>query len=425
MRSVIMVAACPFPAGYGSPASIRELAVILGNRGYDVHVATYPFGDGELSVGKAHVWRTPYWRSSRATYTGPSWEKLILDFLLLIRLCSVIRREHIDIIHAHNYEGAVIGIVAKFLTGRPLVYQAVNLMSDELPTYNFIKPAFLAKALGYFLDWFVPMFPDHVIAISEELNSYFMKRGFTPENLALIPPGVHPEMFDGADPSRFRTYYSAGSRPVVIYTGVNNVYQRIDHLLRAFSLVVEKEPSAVLMVVSPLSREPGLQVNRSLARTFNLSEKVIWVESQALADLPDYLAMADVTVIPRPDMPGYPLKLLNCMAASKPVVCFAGAAKGVTHLHDGFVVPDHDWTAMGQAIVKILRDPELARTLGANARRTVLARFDWQFLCTEIEAVYGVVLSARRRLQALGRERGAARAAAESAGSRGWESAEE
>ena len=52
-------------------------------------------------------------------------------------LCRVIRREHIDIIHAHNYEGALVGIMAKWLTRRPLLYNAVNLMTDELAGYRF------------------------------------------------------------------------------------------------------------------------------------------------------------------------------------------------------------------------------------------------------------------------------------------------
>jgi glycosyltransferase involved in cell wall biosynthesis len=104
------------------------------------------------------------------------------------------------------------------------------------------------------------------------------------------------------------------------------------------------------------------------------------------------LAASDVTVIPRPDIPGYPLKLLNAMAAGKPIVCFAGAAKGVAHLREAFVVPDHDVDAMGRGIVTLLRDRELAEHLGANARQTILQEFDWEILCTEIQDVYRRVL---------------------------------
>lgn len=398
MRSVVMVAACSFPANFGSSASIRELAKILGERDYDVHVVTYPNGDNSMDVGNAKIWRTRGWRKQdeNRTYTGPAWEKFYLDFMMIFTLIRVVRREKIQVIHAHNYEGVLIGLIAKLFTRRPLVYQAVNLMSDELPTYNFIKPAFIARTLAQMLDWIVPLLPDFVIVISKELETYFRARGFDNSRMALIPPGIYPEMFDDPDRNRFREQYGICDRKLVMYTGVSNGFQRIDYLLQSFRTVLKEAPTALLMIVSPLPDEPDLPKNWALAAALGVSQSVIWVESQNLDDLPDYLAAADVTVIPRPDIPGYPLKLLNYLAAEKPVVCFNGAAKGVTHLYDAFVAPDHDFDAMGRAIVTLLRDEELARQLAANGRRTVLTHFDWEVLCTEIEGVYTRVLGADR-----------------------------
>ncbi|HLW69982.1 MAG TPA: glycosyltransferase family 4 protein [Candidatus Binataceae bacterium] len=394
MSRIAMVAACPFPANFGSSASIRELSKILGDRGYDVHVVTYHIGDDRLPVGNAQVWRTRYWGKKRREYTGPAWQKFILDLLMVFTLIRVIRREKIDLIHAHNYEGVLIGMIAKLFTGRPLVYQAVNLMADELPSYNFIRPAFIARTLATMLDRLVPRLPDFVIVISKELETYFRLRGFGPDRMALIPPGVYPAMFARPDPHRIRDHFSIGDRKIVMYTGVSNVFQRIDYLLKAFRTVLAQEPAAVLMIVSPLSGEADLVRNQEFAASLGISESIIWVEGQSLVDLPDYLAAADITVIPRPDIPGYPLKLLNAMAAGKPTVCFAGAAKGVEHLRDAFIVPDHDLDAMGRGILTLLRDPALAEYIGDEARRTILTKFDWEILCTQVEQVYGHVLGA-------------------------------
>jgi 1,2-diacylglycerol 3-alpha-glucosyltransferase len=360
MIRIAMVAACPFPANFGSSASIRELSKILSDRGYDVHVVTYCIGDDRLPVGGARVWRARYWGKKRREYTGPAWQKFILDLLMIFKLIRVIRREKIDVIHAHNYEGVLIGMIAKLFTRRPLVYHAVNLMADELPSYNFIRPAFIARTLATMLDRLVPRLPDFVIVISKELETYFRIRGFGRDRLALIPPGVYPEMFAHPDPQRFRDHYSLGSRKIVMYTGVSNLFQRIDYLLEAFKIARSHEPSAVLMVVSPLSGEADLARNQAYATALGIADNVIWVEGQSLGDLPDYLAASDVTVIPRPDIPGYPLKLLNAMAAGKPTVCFAGAAKGIVHLREALVVPDHDIDAMGRGILTLLRDRELA-----------------------------------------------------------------
>src|SRR5439155_19136136 len=116
--SVAMVAACPFPANYGTPGAIREMSETLATLGHQIHIVTYPFGE-DLPVGGAKIWRVRNWGNSQKIFVGPSFGKLILDFLLIIELCRVIWRERIEIIHAHNYEGALIGFIAKALTGRP------------------------------------------------------------------------------------------------------------------------------------------------------------------------------------------------------------------------------------------------------------------------------------------------------------------
>ena len=112
--------------------------------------------------------------------------------------------------------------------------------------------------------------------------------------------------------------------------------------------------------------------------------------------MPDYLALAAVAVMSRPDVPGHPIKLLNYMAAAKPIVCFTGAAKGVHHLHDAYLVPDHDWSKLGEGIITLLEDRELALRLGSKARQTVLTDFDWITLCLKVERLY-MRLTDRRR----------------------------
>ena len=125
-----------------------------------------------------------------------------------------------------------------------------------------------------------------------------------------------------------------------------------------------------------------------------ISRSIIWIAPHALADLPSYLALADVTVVPRPECPGHPVKLLNYMLAGKPVVSFAGGAKGVRHLHDALSFANHDYEALGRGIVTILQDRALAAELGANARATVLADFDWRQICRKIERIYDQLLGA-------------------------------
>src|SRR6266566_7115895 len=223
--SVAMVAACPFPANHGSAASIREMSDTLSQMGHSVHIVTYPTGQEDILVRQAKVHRTAPFRPEMNAKVGPSPEKFLLDFKLLQLLCRVIHREQIDIIHAHNYEGALIGVIAKWMTGRPLLYNAVNLMADELAGYRFIRPAWLAHGLARSLDWFTPIFPNHITAVSAELKQWFVKRGTAERKVDMIPAGIVPEMFDNADPEKFRRRHRINGRAIVMYTGVLNAFQ--------------------------------------------------------------------------------------------------------------------------------------------------------------------------------------------------------
>jgi len=389
-HSIAMIAPCPFPANYGTPGAIREMCETLSTRGHRVHVVTYPFGEN-LPVGSAKVWRSWYWRKQDRLHAGPSCKKLLLDLFLLLTVCRVIRSQRIDVIHGHNYEGVLIGFVAKLITGKPLIYNAVNLMADELPSYHFIKPAFLAAPIARFLDLVVAKLPDYFIAVTNELQRSLIGLGAPAERIRFVACGVKGRMFDKGDPVTLRARYEIGQRPVVMYTGINSPFQRIDHLLRAFRLTLQEEPTALLMVVSPLKHDPDVAANRQMAESLGISQSVRWIEGQTLAELPDYLAMATVAVISRPEVPGHPIKLLNYMAAAKPIVCFEGAAKGVRHMQEAYVVCDHDWQTLGFGILTLMRDPELAARLGKRAKQMVLRDFDWARLCRKIEDVYDAV----------------------------------
>lgn len=390
--SIAMVAACPFPANHGSAASIREMSDTLSEMGHHVHIVTYPTGQDEIRVRHASVHRTAPFRPESNAKVGPSPEKFLLDLKLLQLLCRVIRREQIDVIHAHNYEGALIGVLAKWITRRPLLYNAVNLMSDELAGYRFIRPAWLAHALARALDWFTPIFPDHITAVSPELRDWFVEHGVPERKVDVVPAGIEPELFDHPTPEKFRSQYSLNDRPVVMYTGVLNAFQRIDYLLRAFAVVLQEQPDALLLMVSPLLSEGHEKEHKELAAELGIARSTVWIAPHALEDLPSYLALADVTVVPRPDCPGHPVKLLNYMLAGKPIVCCMGAAKGVRHLHDAFIVANHDCEALGRGIMTLLKDRALAAELGANARATVLADFDWRLICRKIERIYDKLL---------------------------------
>jgi len=385
--SIAMVVASPFPANHGTPGSIREMADAVAAKGHRVHVVTYHFGEGPLPRS-ARIHRVVDFGFSREVVVGPTWQRPILDFLMIITLCRVVYREKIDLIHAHNYEGALVGACASFVTRKPLIYNAINTMLDELPTYNFFKPKILAVWIARFLDFLVPRLAHRIIAISEDLAGFLAGKGIREEEISIIPLGIDLAPFQGVDSNLIRHKYHLEQKPLVMYTGILDSLQRIDYLLKAMRLVMERVEDARLLLVSTIAREKDLLDCRQMIQDLGLEDRVFLATGVPFREIPQFLAAADVTVVCRPACPGFPVKLLNYIAAGKPAVVFEGSAKNLKHMENAFVVPDHDWQGLGEGITTLLRNPALARQLGSNANEWVIENLSWPRITEKLETLY-------------------------------------
>jgi glycosyltransferase involved in cell wall biosynthesis len=385
--SIAMVAACPFPANFGTPAAIREMSEELARRGHSIRVVTYPLSHA-IPITGFEIDRVAHVGSNREITVGPSFQRLAFDALMVFKLFQVVRRHKVDIIHAHNYEGALVGSLVGRLTGVPVIYNAINTMIGELASYNRIRPRALAIGLAKVLDYVVPRLADMIIADTEELRSFLLSKGIDPARVVTINSGVWPEMFDGADGSRVRDRFAADGGPLVIYTGTFDDLQGIDHLMAAFKIVHECKPNASLLLVGN-TIDPTQQTKyEKMAVDLGFASRFA-ITSCSLDELPGFLAAADVAVLPRPDSPGIPTKLLNYMAAGNAIVSFKQSAMILQHLETAFLVDSITAGDFAKGILTILDDPTLARQLRANVKRFVIGRFDWPSIAAKLEDIYG------------------------------------
>ena len=84
------------------------------------------------------------------------------------------------------------------------------------------------------------------------------------------------------------------------------------------------------------------------------------------------------------------------MASSLPVVTtvVGGNAEAVKDGITGFLVPSEDPVALSAAILRLLSDPILAKTMGAAGRNVVEERFTTEAMMNQIVSVYRNLLSA-------------------------------
>jgi glycosyltransferase involved in cell wall biosynthesis len=116
----------------------------------------------------------------------------------------------------------------------------------------------------------------------------------------------------------------------------------------------------------------------------------------AVADVAAFLGGIDVAVLPS-HSESMSNALLEYMAAGRAIVATdVGAnAQLLSHGREGLVVPGGDDGALGRAVGRLLREPDLARALGAAARRRAATEYSRAAMVGRFETFFASLVTSR------------------------------
>jgi glycosyltransferase involved in cell wall biosynthesis len=113
---------------------------------------------------------------------------------------------------------------------------------------------------------------------------------------------------------RLRRELGLGARPVVLYSGNFEPYQGVELLLEATPHV----PGAQFLFMG--GRSPEIERLRARAGDLGTSTRVVFAGTRPPAELPAFLALADVLCSPRVKGENTPFKIYTYLASGKPIV---------------------------------------------------------------------------------------------------------
>jgi sugar transferase (PEP-CTERM/EpsH1 system associated) len=204
------------------------------------------------------------------------------------------------------------------------------------------------------------------------------------------PPGL-TVVTSGVDPLEF-PYQPDGREPdTVVFTGNLGYFPNVQAVRWLAEAVL---PPLARAVPGIRLRVVGARPHRSLLRLARREPRI--AVSADVADVGPHLRRAAVAVAPMRAGSGQQLKILEAMASGTPVVATALAADGLPAGHgDHLLVADEPEAFAGQ-VVRVLREPALARALAESGRRLVEARHTWERSGALLEDVYRSVLAGPR-----------------------------
>jgi glycosyltransferase involved in cell wall biosynthesis len=164
---------------------------------------------------------------------------------------------------------------------------------------------------------------------------------------------------------------------IIMYAGHLDRWKRPEFLIDMMKYVVESDVALVFVG----GKEEDISRLRQYVAVNGLNEKVFFLGWRAPAQVPRYLAFADVLVHYSP--PGKalsPLKIFEYMLSGSPIV--APNAPGVEEvLKDGvnaLLFDPHDPADAAEKVTLLLKDKELGRILATNARNAALSKYTYK-----------------------------------------------
>ncbi|MBF0532331.1 MAG: glycosyltransferase family 4 protein [Candidatus Omnitrophica bacterium] len=291
-------------------------------------------------------------------------------FLSLPSLCRYLKKHKIDVIHSQTRVTQVLALMLKHLTGRPSVTTC----------HGFFKARFGRKL--------VPAWGDAAIAISSAVHAHLCKDFRVPQRkICLIRSGIDLNPFlagDKGQRDKIRHHWGVGTEPVIGMVARLSSVKGQDILIDAMSLVVKEFPTCRLILFGEGKTESDL---KQQAEKKKLSSQVIF--KRDAGDMAQTLFGLDIFVMPSREE-GLGLSLMDAQAAGLPVV--AAAVGGIVDLIEdgqtGILVPKENPQTLAQALLLLLKDRDLARSLGAAAREKALREYSDQEMVEKVEGVY-------------------------------------
>jgi glycosyltransferase involved in cell wall biosynthesis len=286
---------------------------------------------------------------------------------------QALRRERVDVLHAHSFgQNAWASLIGR-LTSVPAV------IAHE---HNW---AFTGRALRPVIDReLIARCASAMIVVSQEARRRMIEvERIAPERLVLLPNGIRA--LPPGDGGTVRTELGIGrDDPVIGTVCILRAEKAIDVLVRAAALLVKDLPRLRVLIVGEGDERAVVE---ALVKQLGLEEHVLL--TGARSDVPDVLAALDVAVLSS-DYEGIPLSILEFMDAGKPIVAthVGGIPEVIEDGVHGVLVPPRNEAALAGAVGDLLRHPDVAGEMGARARERCRDEFSLDRTVDRLQGLY-------------------------------------
>lgn len=318
-----------------------------------------------------------------------------------------LRRLKIDIVHTFFIDANIVGILCARLAGIEVIVSSRR----DLGFWHTPRLLTLLKVLNRRCKSFN--------VNSQAVKKFIMdKEGIPEAKIHVIYNGIDIETYKAADregraaaPQCFQARgFAIGSpetragspeeavcipdhAPIVgITANFSRRVKRIDVFIRAAQHILKHEPNVTFVIVGGGYL---LEELRSLADELGVAGKIIFTGIRK--DIPQIIAGWDIAALSS-DSEGLSNSIIEYMLSGLPVVAtdVGGNGELIENGVNGFLVPPDRPELFGDAVLELLRNPVLRKTMGAWNRAKAIQMFAWDKAIKQTEDYYSNLMEGCR-----------------------------
>jgi glycosyltransferase involved in cell wall biosynthesis len=314
----------------------------------------------------------------------------IMSVVIIARLVRYILNNKIEIVHTHNFSGHIWGVMAAKLTGRKIV--------EHVHDFRYMDPEDFKRRRGFNRQYrfvkYLKNTSDFVAVLTKQNVQFLIKTGLYPrERIIAFPNGISLPDKEILDEDRRKLRNELGLRldQRILLTPVRLAPEKnVDLVLRIASKVVQEVPNTVFLIAGdgPLLEKLMLEVDEK-----GLKEAVRFIGFHP--DIKNLLKITDILLLPS-FLELHSIALLEAMSMKVPAVI-----SNRVGCHDEFI---QDWKngvlldpfsdeGWAEAVIKLLKNPELKQEIGSNGYKTCLEKFNIKDVAKKFEALYANIVS--------------------------------
>ncbi len=359
-----MIAPQPFFEPRGTPISVYQRLQGLSELGHQVDLVTYPIGE-DKDIQGVKIRRAPKVPFINKVRIGPSLAKLPLDFVVLVKVLSLLTTRRYDVIHSHE-EAGFFSVPLSWLFRTPHIYDMHSSLPKQLANFNFGNIGPIVWLFETLENWVLKTC-DVVLTIGTDLEEYVLEMNGSANHIRIENIAVHGDL--KTDPARLdamRQSLGITGKKAIVYTGTFERYQGFDILFESAREVVQSHPEAHYVMVGgkPHQVDQWKQETQKLG----LEDHVTFTGLVSLEESVRYLQMADILVSPRTEGLSVPLKIYSYLHAARPIVATNIFAHTQILSDDTAALTDPTAASYAAGIQKVLDNPEWGAQIGKNAK---------------------------------------------------------